>query len=242
MFEAVHDSDSLHIRMSAVLDNIDKAGMATRRFLTQPGLRCEQFAVLLGMREALANAVLHGSKSDASMEISYDVRFEDDFLVMTVEDQGAGFDHGNARIVAPEPEATSGRGLPILHQYFNDVRYSNNGKRLQLTMQCVKGNNMSEIIRDGAAAVYKPHRDIVASISAELREEIKVLIEEGITDLTLDMENVSMVDSIGMGLLIAVHNSLHKKNGQLTVRNAPDDIRSLMRTMRLDKHFTVTGN
>jgi anti-anti-sigma factor len=50
-----------------------------------------------------------------------------------------------------------------------------------------------------------------------------------------------VVDSSGIGLLIATHNSLKTKGGSLRVANASPDILNLFKAMRLDRHFTVEG-
>jgi anti-sigma B factor antagonist len=48
-----------------------------------------------------------------------------------------------------------------------------------------------------------------------------------------------MVDSVGIGVIIATHNSLNKVGGKLKVTNITKDIYTLFTTMRLDRHFTV---
>ena len=55
----------------------------------------------------------------------------------------------------------------------------------------------------------------------------------------IDMTDVAMIDSIGLGVLIAAHNFLNKKGGKLSVNHVSDHIFSLFKTMRLDKHFDV---
>lgn len=100
---------------------------------------------------------------------------------------------------------------------------------------------MTEISRDGSSAVVKPGADIVASNAKELREELKNLIDLGIRELVVDLGAVEMIDSVGLGLLIAVHNSLSKTDGTLTVINASKDLEGLFKSMRLDRHFAVRG-
>ena len=101
---------------------------------------------------------------------------------------------------------------------------------------------MVEIERDSEnRAEVKPNGDVVASSADELRSELKRLVGEGVSDLTLNMTGVEVVDSIGLGLLISLHNSLAKAGGKLSVVNVSQDIHELLRNMRLDRHFTVTG-
>ncbi len=100
---------------------------------------------------------------------------------------------------------------------------------------------MSEISREEGSTVIKPGQDVVASMARELREELKGLVAEGVQDMTMDLQGVEMVDSIGIGLLIAAHNSLAKSGGKLKVTNASPDIFKLLKTMRLDQHFEISG-
>lgn len=100
---------------------------------------------------------------------------------------------------------------------------------------------MSEVTRENESATIRPSSDVVASMASEFKTELKGLLEEGIRQLTIDLDAVEMVDSVGLGVFIATHNSLHKTDGTLTLRNVSADIVTLFRTMRLDKHFTVVA-
>ena len=98
---------------------------------------------------------------------------------------------------------------------------------------------MNEILREQDQATIEPQSDMVASTAGEFKGELKALLDQGIKDLTIDIGAVEMIDSVGLGVLIATCNSLHRAGGSLTIRNASKDIHSLFKTMRLDKHFTV---
>ena len=99
---------------------------------------------------------------------------------------------------------------------------------------------MSEIIKQPDSVTIKPQADVVASSANEFRSELKTLIDEGTSQVILDLSGVEMVDSVGLGVFIAAHNSLTQTGRVLTVCNASNDIMTLFRTMRLDKHFTIT--
>ncbi len=98
---------------------------------------------------------------------------------------------------------------------------------------------MSEIKRDGQRVIVKPGTDIVASMANEFRAELNSLIQESPQELEIDLTGVEMVDSVGIGVIIATHNSLDQKGGKLKVVNIAEDIYGLFSTMRLDRHFTV---
>jgi anti-anti-sigma factor len=98
---------------------------------------------------------------------------------------------------------------------------------------------MSEIKKSGNIASVKLENDIVASDVESLKTELKQLLEDGITDLTLDFSKVEMMDSMGIGILIATHNSLKKVDSQLKLINTSADILNLLKTMRLHEHFSM---
>ena len=98
---------------------------------------------------------------------------------------------------------------------------------------------MSLIDKNGSQITVKPGKDVVASMANEFRAELNSQIQEAPTELVIDLAGVEMVDSVGIGIIIATHNSLDQKGGKLKVVNIADDIYGLFSTMRLDRHFTV---
>ncbi len=96
--------------------------------------------------------------------------------------------------------------------------------------------------RNGAEAVVRPAGDIVAGNAAELRAALKSALADGARDLTLDFAGVAMVDSSGLGLLIAAHNSAKKAGGRIAVVNASKEIMDLFRSMRIHQHLPVSGD
>ena len=98
---------------------------------------------------------------------------------------------------------------------------------------------MSEIIRDEQRVTIRPGRDIVASMASEFRSELNGEIDKGMEELTIDLDGVEMVDSVGIGVIIATHNTLDQQGSKLKVINIAEDIYGLFTTMRLDRHFTI---
>jgi anti-anti-sigma factor len=99
----------------------------------------------------------------------------------------------------------------------------------------------SEIIKTDTEITVKPGCNITASIADEFRSELHALVQEKPEQITIDMSGVEMVDSVGIGVMIAVHNSLTKNGGTLKIKNADKNIKNLFSTMRLDRHFSVEG-
>jgi anti-sigma B factor antagonist len=68
------------------------------------------------------------------------------------------------------------------------------------------------------------------------------IVEEGVKDLSVDLADVRMVDSSGIGLLISAHNLLHKVGGQFALIRPSPELMDLFKAMRMHRHFTVSGN
>jgi anti-anti-sigma factor len=102
--------------------------------------------------------------------------------------------------------------------------------------------NDETISQEASAAVVHPEGDLVAANLPVLRTKLREMAATGIRQLTLDLAATQMVDSSGIGLLIAAHNSLKKTGGGLTVIHASKDILDLFRTMRIHQHFSVSGS
>ena len=102
---------------------------------------------------------------------------------------------------------------------------------------------MTTITREGDKVVIRPAGgDIVAASVQELRSTMRGVVEEGIRELVVDLAEIHMVDSSGIGLLISAYNSLRKTGGSLVVIHASAEILELLQTMRMHQHFSISGN
>lgn len=102
---------------------------------------------------------------------------------------------------------------------------------------------MVTVSREDNKAVLRPSGDtIVAATIPELRLKMRGIVDDGVRDLTVDLADIRMVDSSGIGLLIAAYNSLRKVGGQLALIHVSAELMELFRTMRMHQHFTVSGN
>jgi anti-anti-sigma factor len=97
------------------------------------------------------------------------------------------------------------------------------------------------ITRQGDEALLRPAGDVVAVTVSELRASLREVLGQGARDLVIDLENVQMIDSMGIGLLISAHNSVRKVGGRLSVIHATAEILELFRAMRIHQHFGVSG-
>jgi len=102
---------------------------------------------------------------------------------------------------------------------------------------------MIEVTRENDKAVVRPGgENIVAATLPELRSKMREMLGDGVRELVVDLSEIRMVDSSGIGLLMSAHNSLRKVGGQFALVNASEDLLALFQTMRMHQHFSVSGN
>jgi anti-anti-sigma factor len=87
---------------------------------------------------------------------------------------------------------------------------------------------------------FSPDGDLTAATAQEIRIQLKDLIRRGLSELVIDLSNTRVIDSTGIGLLVATHNSLRRIDGTLTLINVSQELFELLKAFRLDKHFSIT--
>lgn len=87
--------------------------------------------------------------------------------------------------------------------------------------------------------LLSPAGNITSQTKEALRADLLALVGKGETHITLDFSKVDVIDSTGIGLLVATCNSLKEKGGDLIVQHASNDIQKMFRIMRLDRHIQL---
>jgi anti-anti-sigma factor len=85
----------------------------------------------------------------------------------------------------------------------------------------------------------RPGKDIVASKAESLNKKLHKVIEQGITELTLDFVNVKSVDPVGLSVIAAFHNTMNNAGAKLLLKNVPDEINTLFDELGLNKQFEI---
>jgi anti-sigma B factor antagonist len=83
--------------------------------------------------------------------------------------------------------------------------------------------------------------DLTAILVPDLQAGLKEVLGKGVRELVFDLGSTTMLDSSGMGLLIAAANSLAHSGGKLRVTNVCPDIFRLLQSMRLTARLNVSG-
>ena len=93
--------------------------------------------VEIALREALANAIKHGCNNDPSKNVQCCVALEENGeILIVVRDPGPGFDVS----AVPDPlvgaglTKDSGRGVFLINQFMDEVRYEDEGREVRMRM------------------------------------------------------------------------------------------------------------
>jgi len=101
--------------------------------------------------------------------------------------------------------------------------------------------NGFELKRDGNRIDVVFEGDLTASVVPELRPALQNALEEGALEVEFDLANTTVIDSTGIGVLIAAYNSFMAKGGAaVRVVRVSDDIFRLLQSMRLEKRLCVS--
>ena len=98
---------------------------------------------------------------------------------------------------------------------------------------------MSQVIREGDNTIIIPGMSIVASMAEDFKKELLTAIHAYKGKVVIDLAGVDMVDSVGLGVIIAAHNTLTQKGDSLEIINVSNDIYGLFSTMRLNRRFKI---
>lgn len=239
MYSSVMEGSLLQVRFNADLELVERLCADAGRFLSSKGLGTLDFELNLILREAVCNAIIHGSGANPARLVDVQMELDTPFIRLRVRDQGEGWNWRGHEWCPPPPDQEGGRGLFILNNYSDKVVFNDSGNEVTITKR-YKAQEKSM-----TSTNIEERRELVMgeSLSAgnldEYRKDFKASVDSGVRELVLDCSALEVVDSMGIGLLVATHNSLNKTGGELIMINTPEPIYNLMSTMRLNRHFTV---
>lgn len=124
--------DGLRVVLRASHDAVDAAAAVAEAFLGRRAENSALFDVVLILREALLNAVVHGCGLDAEKRVDVRITLEGDQAVIVVADPGPGFAWRDRPPCLPGVCGTSGRGLCIMDLYALSMGFNDAGNILTL--------------------------------------------------------------------------------------------------------------
>jgi anti-sigma B factor antagonist len=92
---------------------------------------------------------------------------------------------------------------------------------------------------DGVAVVALDGRIVLGEESNALREKVKSLISDGKKKIVLNMDNVTFIDSAGLGTLVAAHHSVKTQGASLRLSNLGSKFQEVLQITKLLTVFDV---
>ncbi len=134
------DADKLTLRLNVTLsadrNAVDPVVRSIMDVVRQ--MKCaagSEHEIELALSEALANAVIHGAKSDPTKIVECDVACDEaKGMLIVVRDPGSGFDP--SQIVDPccgeNIFSSHGRGIYLINQLMDEVKFQKNGTEIHM--------------------------------------------------------------------------------------------------------------
>ncbi len=86
----------------------------------------------LVLDEAIINAIEHGNRMDQNKLVRVYCKSENDYLVMSVKDEGGGFDPDSLPPANQDSFSSRGRGLFLIKQFADEVRHNEKGNEITI--------------------------------------------------------------------------------------------------------------
>ncbi len=134
------DASKLILRLDTVIDGHPEAvGPAVEGVMQiVQAMGCgegKEHAIAIALQEALANAVLHGCKSDPNKKVECCVACDESRgMLIVIRDPGDGFDPASipSPVVGENVFSTHGRGIFIINELMDDVRFERGGTEIRM--------------------------------------------------------------------------------------------------------------
>ncbi len=102
--------------------------------------------IAIALTEAVSNAMIHGNKSIAEKKVVIEISQKSDQMIMTVIDEGIGFDpnHVENPLLPENLLKESGRGIFILKSLMDNIEFSSGNYNTQIKLIKYKTKNKDD--------------------------------------------------------------------------------------------------
>jgi serine/threonine-protein kinase RsbW len=134
MYESHCEKEKITAVFSAAFGNVDILWGEIGRMVEASRFSDHLFSLQLVIREALNNAIVHGSGSDPEKTIKVAFQVRKKGISISIRDQGAGFDWRSKWGKVADPLVLSGRGMELMRTYATETVFNEKGNRVTLKM------------------------------------------------------------------------------------------------------------
>jgi serine/threonine-protein kinase RsbW len=123
----VETEETIDLVVASHIDSIAEVASVASGLIIRAGFSSDDlFGLELAIREAVANAIMHGNKQDETKRVDVTFKVSPSALEVKIRDRGEGFDPTNV----PDPTdpknlmRTSGRGLLFMRTFMDHVEWT----------------------------------------------------------------------------------------------------------------------
>jgi serine/threonine-protein kinase RsbW len=127
----------LSFKLASTMESVSEIEAAAEKLTQAAGMdEDESFRVVMAVREAAVNAVLHGNGYDPNKQVTASFENTGNALVITIADQGEGLDPATL----PDPLAPenllrgTGRGIFLIRSFLDEVHFRQLHPGTELTL------------------------------------------------------------------------------------------------------------
>ena len=99
---------------------------------------------------------------------------------------------------------------------------------------------ITEKVVEGVAVVGLDGRIVLGDETNQLREKIKALLGEGHKKILLNLDNVTLIDSTGLGTLVSLHHSAASRGAFVRLCNLGAKFQEVLQVTKLLTVFDVS--
>ena len=90
--------------------------------------------------------------------------------------------------------------------------------------------------------VVRPSVERLTSLNAtEFKKDVVALVDQGVSQIIIDFDKVSFLDSSGLGALVGILKKIGHR-GDLLVSGLNSDVEQMFRICRMDRVFAINRN
>jgi anti-anti-sigma factor len=195
--------------------------------------------VVTAVGEAFTNVVIHGENPEGA-ELDLEIDTGSDRLTVRLLDHGKPFDL--AAVPAPDLEAgpESGLGVHIMRSWMDEISYEQ-GRTGPAPSPNVLSmtRRLGEFTRtdSGDESVLRIEGALDAMSVPSIRRTIDALVAEQRRRITLDLSDLRLIDSSGVGVIVALHKRAKAYGGSVQLSGLREQPLAIFRLLKLERVF-----
>lgn len=203
------------------------------------------FSIRLALDEALINALKHGNRGDPGRMLKIDYQADRNRVVISVEDEGEGFDHRH--VIDPTEKEhlrrTHGRGIFLIRKFTHGVEFNDKGNRVTFRYN-KQPSRTGEFLGlhwvERQEALVLMIEDVLGfPQTGQWEERICKFVSDGHHKVIFDLGRLDLINTTILSLLVMVAKTLKSVGGQCRVCGPQNHAIRVLKTTNLDRLIPI---